>query len=157
MKIKRTQHALDGLIALVMFSVFAVSILIALIAGANAYARLTQRDRQSYDYRTCMQYIASQIRSNDADSVSVESFGDGNAIVLSDGTYATRIYCYDGYLRELYCAANHTPNPEEGERILRAAHMQLSLDDGLLSVTITADGKENTMRLSLRNEKGGRL
>lgn len=157
MKSERTQHTIDGLAALLMFSVFAISILIALVAGAKAYARLTQRDRLSYDYRTCMQYIASQIRSNDSGGVTVEPFGNGEAIVLTSNAYTTRIYCSGGYLRELYSAADHAPNPEEGERILKAEKMAVSLDGGLLSVTITADGKENTIRLSLRGEEGGLL
>ena len=157
MKSKRTLHTIDGLAALLMFSVFAVSILIALVAGANAYARLTQRDRLSYDYRTCMQYIASQIHSNDGGEVAVEAFGNEESIALASDACITRIYCYDGYLRELYSAADHAPNPEEGERILKAEKMEVSLDGGLLSVTITANGKENTIRLSLRGEEGGLL
>ena len=46
--------------------------------------------------------------------------------------YLTRIYCYDGWLRELYAAESARLHPADGEKILEAEEMTLSLEAGLL-------------------------
>ena len=152
MKTKRVQHHIDGLIALTMFSVFAVCILITLLAGAQAYSRLAQRDRLAYGRRTCVQYVATKVHNADSSgAISVEELGGADVLVLGAGSeYVTRIYCYDGYLRELYCSAEHPMSPEEGERIIEAESMELSLNGNLLAVTVTANAEANTLLLSLR-------
>ena len=47
MKRKPIQHQMDGLIALLLFGVFAVCVLAVLLTGADAYRRLTERDRRA--------------------------------------------------------------------------------------------------------------
>ena len=42
-----TKHHMDGLLALLLFGVFAVSILSVLLTGAQVYGRLTQRDQDA--------------------------------------------------------------------------------------------------------------
>ena len=51
MKRTRIHYHLDGLIALLLFGVFAVCVLAVLLTGASAYQRLTQRDMAAYDSR----------------------------------------------------------------------------------------------------------
>ena len=94
---KRTsiQHHLDGLIALLLFGVFAVCVLAVLLTGANAYRRLTERDQSAYSRRTCAQYLATRVRQADSlNGISVESFGGTDALVLEEtgSEYLTRIY-----------------------------------------------------------------
>ena len=94
---------IDGLLALLLFGVFAVCVLAVLLTGARAYRGLTQRDQAAYSRRVCVQYIATRVRQADrAEGVSVEPFGEGDALVLSEDGYVTRVYHYDGYLMELY-------------------------------------------------------
>ena len=62
MKQQKTQQSISALAALLMFGVFAVGILSVLLGGADSYRRLTQRDRVSYDERTCAQYMATKLR-----------------------------------------------------------------------------------------------
>ena len=86
MKKRVTQHHLDGLIALLLFGLFAVCILAVLLTGAKAYRRLTQRDQAAYERRTSVQYIATRVRQADRlGGVTLEPFGDGLALVLPDG------------------------------------------------------------------------
>lgn len=157
---KRTaiQHHMDGLIALLLFGVFAVCVLAVLLTGANAYRRLTQRDQSAYSRRTCAQYIATRVRQADG-RVSVESFGGTDALVLKErqGTYLTRIYCYDGYLMELYCDQEAVMEPRDGEHIMEAGGLALSLTDGLLTASLTGTdgGAEETLYLSLRGPESG--
>ena len=90
MKKRPIQHQLNGLMALLLFGVFAACVLAVLLTGASAYRRLTQRDQEAYLRRTCVQYLATRVRQADSrDRVSVESFGGADALVLTetDGSY----------------------------------------------------------------------
>ena len=154
MREKQIKHHIDGLAALLLFGVFAACVLVVLFTGADAYRRLTERDRTAYERRTGVQYIATRVRQSDhAGGVAVEPFGDGDALVLgADETYAAWVYCYDGWLMELYCLAEEPMEPQDGQRILEAENLALSLEDGLLEVSLTAvGGAEDTLRLSLRS------
>ena len=157
MKRRPIQHHMDGLIALLLFGVFAACVLAVLLTGASAYRRLVQRDQTAYERRTCAQYIATRVRQADSlDGVSVCELNGLPALALSSGDgYLTQVYCYDGHLMELYAAEDAGLAPEDGEPIMEAGGMELSLEDGLLTVTLTGpDGAENTLRLSLRGGEG---
>ena len=83
MKRQGTQHHIDTLAALLLFGIFAACVLTVLLAGAEAYRRVTERDREAYDRRTCVQYVATRVRQADAaGSVSLETFGGVKALVL---------------------------------------------------------------------------
>ncbi len=148
---------MDGLAALLLFGVFACCVLGVLLTGAGAYRRLTERDQASYERRTCAQYIATRVRQADRlGGVSVERFGGVPALRLTDeGGYITYVYCCEGYLMELYAAPDAELTPADGEKLLRAAGMEVSLAGGLLEVSVTgADGGVDRLYLSLRCGEG---
>ncbi len=158
MKIQKNH--LEGLIALLLFGVFAVCLLIVLLTGADAYNSLTAKDRIAYDNRVCGQYIATQVRQNDdMDSITVTDFGDGGALSLAkeiEGTrYVTLIYSYDGYLMELFCDENAQLAPEDGEKIMPISRLSLAMEDGRLKISYAnedaAEHDETTMVLTLRS------
>ena len=158
MRRKAIQHHIDAVAALLRFGIFAVCVLAVLLTGADAYRRLTQRDQAAYERRTCTQYIATRVRQSDREgSIRVEDFEGSDALVLDgDEEYATWLYCRDGWLMELYCLADERLEPEAGERLLEAEGMELSLEDGLLTVRIaSAGGTEDTLLLSLRSGEEG--
>lgn len=156
MRRQGTKRHMDGLLMLLLFGVFAACVLMVLLTGARAYRRLTLRDQAAYDRRTCVQYIAARVRQADSlNGVTVEPFGDVAALVLSDGEYATRVYCYDGYLMELYSGVDAELFPEDGERVMALEGLELSMDGGLLTAEIdSGDGVTDTLRLSLRSGEG---
>ena len=158
MRRKQIQHHIDALIALLLFGVFAVCVLAVLLTGADAYRRLTQRDQAAYERRACTQYIATKVRQSDAaDNLSVANVQGVPALILDkDEEYVTYIYCYDGWLRELYSWSEQPMSPEDGRELVQAEALDLSLADGLLTVRVTdAQGGEETLLLSLRSEGGG--
>ncbi len=158
MKKRPIQHQLNGLMALLLFGVFAACVLAVLLTGANAYRRLTQRDQEAYLRRTCVQYLATRVRQADSrDRISVESFGGADALVLTetDGSYTTRIYCYDGWLMELYAAADADMEPQDGEKVLELSSLRLTLEDGALTAdTVDTAGASGTLRMTLRSGEG---
>lgn len=150
---RRIQHSIDGLLALLLFAVFAVCILAVLLTGAKAYRRLTERDQAAYDSRTCVQYIAARVRQSDSEGrISVAPFAETNALTMQEsGGFVTRVYWYDGYLMELYAAEDSDLVLSDGTKILQAEKVDFALENGLLTVEIKSGGKQDILRLSLRS------
>lgn len=161
MKHRLKQQSISALAALLVFGVFAVGILSVLLSGAGAYQRLTERDRLAYDSRTCAQYVATKVRQAGASgAVRVESFGGVDALVIVqvyDGVeYWNRIYCHDGWLKELFTAAEGEFAPEDGEKILQAQKLELEWQGSLLCIELTdGNGTPMELNLALRTEEVG--
>ena len=157
---QQTKHHMEGLLVLLLFGVLAACILSVLLTGAGAYRRLTERDDAAYDRRTATQYVATRVRQADeVGGVSVETVGDADALVFAeeiDGyLYETRIYYYDGYIRELFAEAGYDFLPEDGEKVMEAVGMTITEENGCLHCSIqTADDVWDHVTLSLRSGKG---
>lgn len=135
---KKNASKITDLLALTVFAVFAVCVLVVLLYGAGSYRALVQRGEESFRLRTCTQYVATRVLQ--AETVTVADFDGCPALQLSeqvDGTvYVTRVYCCGGYLRELFCAEGAALSPDDGEKLLPAADLQLSLEGDLLTVSV---------------------
>lgn len=160
MKRRGAQHQMDTLMALILFGVFAACVLAVLLTGARAYQRLTGRDQSAFDRRTAIQYIATRVRQSDtAGAITVEDFDGVTCLCISQdydlNTYVTRVYCHDGYLRELFCSPEDELGLDAGEPVLEAQAVDFALKDGLLTVTATlADGTGDSLHISLRSGEG---
>ena len=151
MKLQQKTTKLTGLLALTVFAVFAACILLVLLCGARVYRRQTDDGLDSYARRTVSQYLATRVRQGDVSGgIWVESFGDGQALVLAEEVngerLCTRIYCRDGWLWELYTPADSTPQPADGQRLLPAEQLTFSLEHPRLTA-VFADETGETCRL----------
>lgn len=161
MKNKENKSHIEGLLVLVLFGIFAICILAVLLTGAGAYKRLVERQQGAYANRTVPQYIATKVRQADVQgTVRIGDFGGVESLELSETLggeeYITRIYCYDGTLRELFSAASGNFTPEDGESILEAEQVDFSLENGCLRVLVTTiKGEKTELILALRSAKGG--
>ena len=161
MKNRENKSHIEGLLVLVLFGIFAICILAVLLTGAGAYKRLVERQQESYGNRTVPQYIATKVRQADVQgAVQIGTFGGVESLELkeklSGEEYITRIYCYDGFLRELFSAASGEFAPEDGECILEAEQVDFSLNDGCLQIVVTtAEGEKTKFKLTLRSTEGG--
>ena len=156
MKRQGTKRHMDGLLMLLLFGVFAVCVLIVLLTGAKAYRGLTERDRAAYDRRTCVQYIATKVRQGDVEGgVTVEPFGDTAALCMRQYGFVTRVYCYDGWLMEMYTFEDAELTPQDGEKVMPLSGLSFDLEDGLLTVELqSGEGVTDTLRLALRSGEG---
>ena len=160
MKQRPNNRKADSLLALLLFGVFAVCILAVLLTGADAYRRLSRRDRESYDSRTAVQYLSTRVRQADREGgVEVGSFEGCPALILPEvingSCYETRVYCYDGYLRELFAAADGSFLPADGEKVLPAEELRVSASESALHLELcTADGQWQELVLYLRSGEG---
>lgn len=160
MREKRPQ-AIPTLAAFLLLGIFAVSVLGVLLAGAGVYSRLTRRDDCAYNGRTGLLYVASKVRQASApDAVQVTDFGGVDTLTVTeqvDGEdYVTRVYCYNGWLRELFCAEQADFAPEDGERLLRANRLELEQYGGLLCVRLVQEQQEQELVLCLDPGEGVR-
>ena len=146
MKEKRSK--LTDLLALTVFAVFALCVLLVLLSGAKVYRGLVQRGEENFAARTAARYVTMRVRQ--ARTVTVGDFEGCEALVIpenADGaTYLTRLYVYDGHIRELYCAENAALSPADGENILPADSLHVDLEGSLL--TMTVDGQALYLDLS---------
>lgn len=147
----------DALAILLLFGVFAACILSVLLTGADAYQGLTLRDRAGYDRRTGAQYLATRVRQADAlGAVSCEDFDGVPALALRESidaeAYITYIYCFDGYLRELFTREGSGLSPGDGERVLQAESLSLAQSGRVLTISLEQDGTgSETLTLYLRS------
>lgn len=156
MKKPEAKHHIEALAALLLFAVFALCILAVLTSGTEVYQRLTRRDADSYDARTARAYLSTKLRQGDClDAVWTEDFGGVEALVLAQDvegeTYLTRLYCVDGYIRELFTPEKAEAEPADGEQILPADSAEFFLEDGLLEVCLQSENAEDCFYLSLRS------
>lgn len=165
---KTGKHEIDRVAVLLLFAVFAGCMLLVLFLGAAAYKNIVIRDEEAYTARTGVQYIAAKLRHNDAAGmVWTGSFYDGTeevaemipTLYLGMGTeeelYVTRLYYYDGFLRELLCENGEKAEPEDGQEVLPASSFFIEQEGPLLSVTVgDEDGKEHSLSLVIRSATG---
>lgn len=169
MKKVEIKHNIGGVFVLLLFAVFAGSILLVLLFGASAYEKIVSSGQAAYDERTGVQYIAAKIRHNDeADSVYAGSFSSKedpkadeiNTLYLKLQTeeeeYYTKIYYYDGYIREILCTEDGGLSPEDGNEILAAKGLQLTKQGNLVYIKVdNEDGTQSSICLSVRSSQEG--
>ena len=148
---KEQKAKITDLLAPVTFAVFAVCILLVLMAGTKGYGRLVSRGEETFEKGTVARYLTMRVRQ--AERVELEEFGGCEALAFYeriDGeTYVTYVYCDEGFLRELFCDKNATLSANSGEKILPAEEFSCALTEGLLTVRV--DGR--TLYLHLQGKE----
>ena len=90
-----------------------------------------------------------------AGGVAVGTFGDGDAVALTEtveGTdYVTILYCLDGQLMELYTEAGSGLTPADGLTVLELSALSVETDGARITFTVTApDGTVSAASVSPR-------
>lgn len=140
MRRKPTIQHIESLTALLLFGVFAVSVLLVLLMGASTYTRLTQRSEDSYNSRTVTHYLAERVRQSDVyDAIRIGKLGEdsdlaeGDAIFFEEtinGTqYVTCVYRHQGYLREIFAEKGMDFSMADGEEILPITGLTFSWNE----------------------------
>ena len=132
---------IDTVFVLIVFCVFAVSVLTVLMLGARTYSHITGLTREESAERTVLSYIWTKVRNGDeAGSVSAGDFHGLQALRIDeefDGIrYRTVIYHYDGWVLELFSEEGLEFYPEDGVRIIAATDLGFAeLEYGLIRVS----------------------
>ena len=132
---------IDTIFVLIIFCIFAISVLMVLMFGASIYQHMTEISRENQDERTVLSYIRTKVRSCDeTGSVYVGEFQGLPALCYDeeyDGIkYQTVIYHYNGWVNELFSEVDLDFDPEDGTRIMELDDLSFkALDHGLIMVS----------------------
>ena len=98
---------IDTVFVLVIFSIFALSLLMVLMLGASIYKNMTDITGENRDEHTILSYIWTKVKSNDKNgSVRIGEYFGLETLCFDEEyeetNYTTAIYLYDGWVYELY-------------------------------------------------------
>ena len=153
---KNDHRNLTDLLALLVFGIFALCVAAVLLTGAGAYKKLTDRGTDSYGKRVAVRYLTT--RFHQAPNVCLEDFSGVQAMTVREEiggrTYVTRVYCYDGHIRELFAAESAAVSPDDGEILFAAEELSFSVAEEMMTVEIVhPDGVEQQLFLWLPDWK----
>lgn len=148
----KDHRKITDLLALLVFGVFALCVAAVLLTGAGSNQKLTDRGSEAYSHRIAARYLTT--RFHQAPAVQVEDFEGLQTLTVREEIggriYLTRVYCYEGHIRELFAVGSADVSPGDGEIIIEADALAFALDEGLLTVEIThPDGETQKLLLAL--------
>lgn len=157
---KKSYPGFETGVGLLLICVFATLIFLTLTSGAAVYRDVDAVMEEHYTSRTAISYLAMKARQGDTDGfVSTGSFGDSEALIIREAGYGqdyiTYIYCWNGFLTELYCAADEELQPSDGMPLISAESLDFELNDGLLRMECVTDGGTYIRYVSLSSCIGG--
>lgn len=167
MKRSSQKHSIENVFVLVLFAIFAMTVVAVLALGANQYKSLVERDNNAYNKRIITSYVSAQIRGYDrTDAVEVGGFAspdvddEVNTLHLLekiDGIrYDLKIYYYQGKVYELFAAEDAEMKPEDGVAIMDAKDLHFEKKGSLIRITSKdSEGRQNEATVSLRSEESG--
>jgi len=132
---------IDTVFVLIIFCVFAISVLMVLMLGANTYSSVTAMSREEHAERTVLSYIWTKVRNSDeGGNIQVTSFHGLPALFIGEEAggvqYRTLIYHYDGWVYELFSEEDLEFDPIDGTKTIMAENLLLEeLEHGLIRVT----------------------
>ena len=146
------------LLGLLVFGLFALCVAAVLLMGGKTYQILTQRADAANSHRVAVRYLTT--RFHQAPEVALEDFCGLPSLTIREEiqgkTYLTRVYCYEGTVRELFSGENTKVSPSDGEIVLEAEKLTFEQNGSLLTAEIThPDGKCQQVLLALPAWKEG--
>ena len=153
---RESNHAIAGVFVFLLLGVFAVFSTMLVLFGAQAYRTTTERSAANEADRTLYAYMLNTLRGDDyAGTVGLHS-EDGIDMVTVAYDYGgdlfeKRVYCYDGYLREMLMSVGSEFEPAAGEQVCEASDFRAQMNGKLITIELTdADGELHTVETVLR-------
>jgi len=140
---RNNRRAIDIFFILALLALFAITSFFVIIIGARQYHSIADRMTENYETRTATSYLTEKFNQHDVTgSVSITDIDGIVAVSLtqnvSDRTYTTYIYAYDGYLREITVSAGTEITPASGQKIIEAASLSVeACSNNLYCFTLT--------------------
>ena len=127
-----SDRRVETVFVLMIFCVFAVSVLLVLMLSGSTYQNMNDIAREGQNERIVLSYIRTKIRSLDnAASISVGTVGESSALFLEEDIYGrhfvTVIYFQDGWVRELFHEQGHDLMPQAGVPIIQADSLSFEM------------------------------
>jgi hypothetical protein len=142
--------------AIILFAVFVIVDLIALVVGTHSYGSITEMQSRNDQLIMTTGPILSNVRASDAaGGVATGKGPEGHSLVLvehdSQGSYETRIYLYEGKIVQEYALGGSPYTPEKATALADSSTFTFSYENGLLTIATDA----GISKVALRNLQGG--
>ena len=150
-----SSHDISGVFVFLLLGVFAVFSTVMVLLSARVYKGTVERLAEHNAARIAPAYVRSMLRADDeTGGVTVDEEAGVTAVTLHneyDGDqYLTRIYCYDGTLREWFSDAEREFVPDEGEVVCDCDGLTASVESGLLTVNLLNNEVWTQVSLAMR-------
>ena len=160
MKRRLIPHSVSGVFVFFLLGIFALFGTAMVLLGVQAYRRTAAAGGVHHVSRITSSYLRSMVRGGDAaDGLRLEEWEGTPVIRLAgyyDGEeYATRLYVWEGYLRESFTWAGEPFEPASGDEVCEAEAMEASLEGELLHVRVLNAGAWQDVDIALRAAADG--
>ena len=155
-----SSKSLETFFIVFLLCIFSFGALLVLVFGVKIYQDINVNLEESFSQTTALSYIASKVRQcNTYSHISVQNKYNTSALVLKsfDNNLETWIYCYDGYIYEVYIDKDTDFQLDDGIPILKSDKIDFHLDDNnLLTIYSYTDKIPMNLSLYIRcDNKGG--
>lgn len=143
----------NGVLMLLVYGIFALFSLLLVVVGARVYRNIVSASQRNTQTRAAFSYVAGKLRMSGQTPGSLEIREEkGTTILVLDAQtegYETRIFYYDGALRELYQASEQEFIPEMGEKIVEVSdfRMDTTEEGNLLLEAVDLEGRARSLHL----------
>jgi len=140
MKETSKNRRVDTIFVMIIFCIFAISVLIVLVLAASSYQRMTDISRDRQDERTILSYIWTKVKSgDDAGMIHIGDFNGNPALffdeIIGDTLFRTAIYSYNGWVRELFSNPEMGLSPDDGTQLIKLDNLSFDvLDNGVIVI-----------------------
>jgi len=138
-KVKQGQR-IDTIFILMIFCVFAMSVLMVLMFSGKIYKNMHELSGEGYNEQTFLSYMWSRVKNDDkAGKIYISDFEGLPALCFDDeydgASYQTLVYLYDGWIREMFCQTSLSLSPALGTPVIEANSFSLEQEEyGLIKV-----------------------
>lgn len=148
----------------ILYVMFVLGVYFAVFFSGQVYRKICSRTEDTYRESVVYQYIAGKVRQGDkAGSIRVLEEKGISVLELEGGPqkkegepqgerYLCRIYCYEGGVREWFASEDSCMGLEDGLFIVECDGLWFHLEEGLLTVEMGKEGKDQLF-LSIRSEE----
>lgn len=153
---KNKKSKLDTIFVMVVFMLFVCCLLLVTLAFAKVYKNSSERINNRFNNSTAVSFIMKNLRTFDKEnSISIATYNEKNVLCLYetiDGNeYVTYIYHKDGMLCELFADSKFPFSEKDGEILLPCENFSISIEDNIVSFSITCNQKMTSQRYFLRS------
>jgi len=148
---------MDTVFVLIIFCVFAASVLLVLMLGGGIYKTISDQAQDGYAQRTCLSYLWSKVKTGDkSGSVFVSEFNGASALCLEeeyDGVlYKTLIYQHNGWVYELFYESGLEFDLDSGMQVTEIDALSFeALENGSVKAVCAESGREMSLILTPRS------
>lgn len=134
----------------------AVVTVFIILYSKDIYSKVDKYNNKFEDLEVAMSYINVKVRQNDKKStISIKNVETLNtdALVFKHSDYDAWIYEYNDMLIESKVLGGLQPTQDEYVKIADVENFDVSLNDKLLTYSVTVDDLSETSAISLRSDK----